>query len=335
MNERMHARTVPRDVQTDTLPMQKVASILDISRIGRFTITSPLTERTHSVLFRATSIDGAPVVAKVSRKGLAAAEDERDHSPLLISHESDVHTAVAKIKNPHLLGLVDAGRESIKVVNGRRVDIDEYPYLVTELAEGTLLDKVERDGPLNASDAARILGELADGVGALHDQGIRHRDIKVSNIYMVGDQPKIGDFGSAVKGRETTALGGGSIGYMAPEINKTGVDPDLKDRVDIFSLGAVAAELFSGKQVLRTDTLDTYEKIFDPETYSAALDRRLSVLPAPLQDPIGNALALNPENRPATPDALVADIEDALRRLPKAAVLYHRPSSAAIRSHFI
>src|SRR6266700_1913436 len=75
-------------------------------------------------------------------------------------------------------------------------------YLTMKLLEGeTLAERLRRQGPLPSKDTSLIARQIASGIGAAHDQGILHRDIKASHIILGGQEDRIHawitDFGLA------------------------------------------------------------------------------------------------------------------------------------------
>jgi serine/threonine protein kinase len=141
--------------------------------------------------------------------------------------------------------------------------VEEKPVfsLVMEyIPGGSLLQRIERDGPFSLEDTLKIGSQLARGLAAAHDAGLIHRDIKPANI-LVENGPdlkvKITDFGLA-RGTKDTSLTqtGWILGtpmFMAPE-QAYGYMVD--HRADLFSLGSVLYTLLSGKPPFPDGTAD-------------------------------------------------------------------------------
>jgi len=115
---------------------------------------------------------------------------------------------------------------------------------------------LHRIGRLPRDRAVQIARQLVAGLAAAHERGILHRDLKPANIMIDGHgRPKITDFGLAalpeeVAGRE---VGLGTPAYMAPE--QFAGDP-VTERSDLYSLGLVLYELFTGKRAFPAETLE-------------------------------------------------------------------------------
>ena len=158
--------------------------------------------------------------------------------------------------------------------------------LVMEHVPGrTLRDLIRGSGPLPVERAERIVRDVAAALGAAHDQGIVHRDVKPENIFVdETGRALLADFGLArmMEGDTQLTMAGVAIGtpaYMAPEQ----IDGnDLDARGDVYSLGLVAWELLTGKRPWEGETLysilyrQKYEKLPDVRDLRAEVPERFA-----------------------------------------------------------
>src|SRR5713101_9431027 len=135
-------------------------------------------------------------------------------------------------------------------------DVEGQPYLSMEYVDGEDLGSLmRRIGRLPADKAIEIARKLCAGVAAAHDKGVLHRDLKPSNIMLDGrGNVLITDFGlaglaSQLQGAEVR---NGTPAYMAPE-QLAGKEVTM--RSDIYSLGLVLYEIFTGKRAFEAATL--------------------------------------------------------------------------------
>ena len=146
--------------------------------------------------------------------------------------------AVAQLSHPNILPIYDFGEQPAL----------EALYIVTELIEGGTL-KAKLGAPLNAHEAVRLAAEIGRALDYAHRRGIVHRDVKPNNVLLADDgRPLLTDFGIAkmIAGTQYTQ-NGTSVGtptYMSPEQAK---GQEIDGRSDIYSLGAVAYYLLSGR----------------------------------------------------------------------------------------
>ncbi len=141
----------------------------------------------------------------------------------------------------------------------RVYDIDEVDgqhYLSMEFIKGEELSSLlRRIGRLPADKALEIARQLCAGLAAAHDNGVLHRDLKPANVMIdENGNVRITDFGLAglteeFDGEEVRA---GTPGYMSPE-QLTG--KELTTKSDIYSLGLVLYEVFTGKKAFDARTL--------------------------------------------------------------------------------
>ncbi len=136
--------------------------------------------------------------------------------------------------------------------------IDGYHYLSMEYLDGEDLDKLlRRIGRLPQDKAIEFARKICAGLAAAHERGVLHRDLKPANIMIDGrGQVRITDFGLAALAVEIplSDLRSGTPAYMSPE-QKAG--KEVTTRSDIYSLGLVLHEMFTGKRRTSTQTNPT------------------------------------------------------------------------------
>lgn len=126
------------------------------------------------------------------------------------------------------------------------------PYFVMEyLEQGSLDEKLKRDGPMPANEAIPLFREVATGLMHAHRKGILHCDLKPANILLDQDgKPRLADFGqSRLSSDQAPALG--TLFYMAPEQADLKSKPD--PRWDVYALGAVFYQMLTGSPPHRTE----------------------------------------------------------------------------------
>lgn len=185
---------------------------------------------------------GSPVAVKLLHDAVAA---QPDAGPRFLREAR----ACAAIRGPHVVQVLDFGLE------------DGTPYIAMELLEGEpLRERLELEKTLSPASTARILGQVAKGIGRAHRHGIVHRDLKPANIHLCPDEDggeevvKVLDFGLA-KLVEGTPLGGGPLtvtgaimgtaSYMSPEQARGRMD--LDHRADLWSLAIIAFQCLTGR----------------------------------------------------------------------------------------
>jgi len=274
-------------------------------RIGDYRIIGLLGQGGMGAVYRAEDIKLQREVAlKVMRPDIAANPVSKDR----FLREA---RAVAALKHDHIVSIYQVGEE------------DGVPFLAMELLEGmSLHDYLNSGKPLGWLDILRIGRDIAGGLALAHSKGMIHRDIKPGNIWLETlnqsaesvDGPafrvNILDFGLArpiSDGVHLTAFGVliGTPGYMAPEQ----ASGDTSDgRCDLFSLGVLLYKLcsgrlpFEGKNVL--EVLNALA-VKTPE----ALSSLNPDVPVKLQHLIDRLLAKKPDDRPASAQLVVAELQ--------------------------
>jgi serine/threonine-protein kinase len=179
---------------------------------------------------------GQPVALKFLPRAV-----ERD-SNRLDRFLNEVKTAL-RVTHPNVCRVYDIG------------EVEGQHYLSMEYVDGeNLASLLRRIGRLPEDKAVQIARQLCAGLQAAHEQGILHRDLKPANVMIDGrGRAKITDFGLAnlaeiIEGDEVRA---GTPTYMAPE-QLAGREVTVWS--DIYSLGLLLYELFTGKKPFEAQT---------------------------------------------------------------------------------
>ena len=172
------------------------------------------------------------------------------------------------------------------------------PWLAVEYVPGpTLRQHVERVGPIPADLGAMLGAVLAEGLVAIHQVNLVHRDLKPHNVIMSSHGPVIIDFGLAKladRGEHLTETGVavGTPAYMPPE--QVRGDRDLDGKADVYALGATLVFALTGHHVFDADNRYALaQRIVDPDAHPD-----ISGVPASLAGIIGSMLAYDPTDRP-------------------------------------
>ena len=202
--------------------------------------------------------------------------------------------AMARLEHDNLVRMYDVEEDG------------ELPFLVMELVMGgNLHDWVQRHGPMAPRLACQVTRQVTAGVGAAHQAGIVHRDVKPQNVLIAPNGVcKLTDFGVALQSgheltREGVALG--TRGYMAPEQYGDAANVDV--RADIFSLGATLWTLLTAE--LPTDLFNVSGK-----------PQLLEKIPAPLRSVIRVCCSASPTDRLKRADSLDRALYTAMTQLP-------------------
>ncbi len=143
------------------------------------------------------------------------------------------------LSHPNIIRVFDAGSDG------------EVAWLVMEYAEGgSIIEWVERHGPMPPRLAVSVVLELCAGIQYAHQEGVVHRDIKPQNVLVDRHGVcKVTDFGIAQVVQETrvtmTGTVMGTIGYMAPEQHESAKHAD--ERADVYSIAATLYTLLKGE----------------------------------------------------------------------------------------
>ncbi len=205
---------------------------------GRYRITGLLGQGGMGEVYRATDLMlGQPVALKFL-------PEEASRNPRLLERFHGEVRVARLVSHPNVCRVYDIG------------EVEGMPFLSMEYVDGEdLASLLTRIGRLPADKAVETARELCAGLAAAHDRGVIHRDLKPQNI-MINKRGEvvIMDFGLAAIADQLSGpeAHNGTPGYMAPEqLRGTGVTA----RSDIYSLGLVLYELFTGKRPYEAKSL--------------------------------------------------------------------------------
>jgi serine/threonine-protein kinase len=185
--------------------------------------------------------------------------------------------------------------------------VDDRHFLSMEFVDGEdLASLLRRIGRLPEDKAVEVARQLCAGLAAAHEEGVLHRDLKPANVMIDGrGRAKITDFGLAgatagIAGREARV---GTPQYMAPEQFD---GRELTVQTDLYSLGLVLYELFTGKRAFDgTDVLDLALKRSSTPTSPGV---HVSGLNPVVERAIMRCVQPDPADRPSSAASLAASL---------------------------
>jgi len=212
---------------------------------------------------------------------------------------------LSQVEHPNIVKIIDFGIS------------DEAPYIIMEFLSGKPLNQLIGKTLFPLSEKVAIIKQIANALKTVHKIGILHRDIKPANIILTENNViKLMDFGIAgLKNSDLTITSEllGSPAYMSPEAFD---GSKVKDkRSDIFSLGVIAYELFTGIKPFQGDSIGeliNIIKIEDP-IEPTKID---TAIPEYIQDIIAKMLAKDLHDRFSDTEEIIKalDVEDTIIR---------------------
>lgn len=248
---------------------------------GRYRIIAPLGKGGMGEVYRAHDLVLGQEVALKFLPETAAKNEE-----ILGRFRNEVRTA-RQVSHPCVCRVYDVG------------EAEGLTFLSMEYVDGEdLASLVRRIGRLPPDKALEIARQVAAGLAAAHQKGVLHRDLKPANIMLDGQgHALVTDFGLAALADQIPGadVRSGTPAYMAPEQL---VGREVTFRSDLYSLGLVLYEIFTGKQAFKGETLAEIERTREtppsnPSVWVKDLD------PA-VERVIMRCLETDPADRPAS-----------------------------------
>lgn len=258
---------------------------------NRYAVESVVGKGASGIVYKATRLRmGSSVAIKVVHSYLGA-------DPKSLEKFTREVSALENLRHPNIVSLWESG-----------VTDDGQPYLVMDYLEGTALSSLLANQPrgLHPSRVLDITKQVCGALKEAHSQGFVHRDIKPENIVLDNtsslDFVKICDFGIAytafenrlnTMSRPTTVAG--SPAYMSPEQCR---GLPLDHRTDVYSMGLVVFEMFTGKKPFVATTSKEYmvKTVNEKLPKMAELRPDLNI-PEMVEHIVSKALMKNPRER--------------------------------------
>lgn len=176
-------------------------------------------------------------------------ENTASDEATLARFRNEVRTA-RRVSHPNVCRVYDVG------------EVEGLTFLSMEYVDGEdLASLLRRIGRLAGDKALEIARQLCAGIAAAHREGVLHRDLKPANVMLDGrGRAVITDFGLAgmaeqIEGHDVRS---GTPAYMAPEQLQ---GREVTAKSDLYSLGLVLYEMFTGKRAFEGDTLAELVKV--------------------------------------------------------------------------
>lgn len=180
-------------------------------------------------------------------------------------------------------------------------EIDGRHFLSMEFIKGEELSSLlRRIGRLPEDKAIQLARQICAGLAAAHDAGVLHRDLKPANV-MIDElgNARILDFGLAGLTEDfvDSELRAGTPAYMAPE-QLEGKEQTVK--TDIYSLGLLLYELFTGRRAFEAETFGELIKLRRSDTTPTTPTSIVKDLDPLIEKVIDRCIQKNPADRPAS-----------------------------------
>jgi serine/threonine-protein kinase len=261
------------------------------ARLGKYVIVRLLGAGGMGSVYEATHSEiGKRVAVKILSPSIAAVPGARTR----FLREAQLTT---RVRHPHIVDVTDMGTD------------DGRAYLVMEFLSGEDLGScLDRRGTLPPEELVDVMLPVCAAVGAAHQAGITHRDLKPQNIFLVAEgrrvHPKVLDFGISKGHRPGDGVGSGTLTatgvvigtpyYLAPEqiVDSRAAGPAS----DQYALGVILYECLTGERPFRADSMFiVFQKIV--EGHPRPPRELAPSIPLGLEDVVLRAMLREPRER--------------------------------------
>lgn len=270
LDDRMEATIAPSSgVVSPTIDGPKVGD--SVRYFGDYELLEEIARGGMGVVFKARQTNLNRIVAlKMILSGQFAGEDDvqRFHT------EAE---AAAQLDHPGIVPIFEIGEHA-----------GQHYFSMGYIAGESLAPRVA-GGPLQAREAAELVGKICEAMAYAHDRGVIHRDLKPANILIDSTgQPKVTDFGLAKRTEADSGLTGtgqilGTPSYMPPE-QASGKIEEVGPLADVYSLGAILYSTLTGRPPFQSASpMDTLLQVLEkdpvpPKQLNPAIDEDLQTI---------------------------------------------------------
>jgi eukaryotic-like serine/threonine-protein kinase len=225
--------------------------------------------------------------------------------PAFVSRFQREALAAARLIHPNIVQVFDSGLD----------DHREQHYIVMEYIDGQSCAEILRErGWLEPDEGLTIVLGACAGLDYAHRKGVVHRDVKPGNLLRGADRVvKLADFGIAKATEQSSITQVGSVlgtaAYLAPE---QGRGEEAGPPADIYALGVVAYQLFSGRLPFEGASL-TELAMRQQREPPARLDAIVAAVAPELASAVAIALRIDPRERYPTAAEMSRAIEEGAR----------------------
>ena len=259
---------------------------------SRYQLIAPIGAGSMGVVLRvADRLTGQEVALKQVLLTPDLTPSEADEELRLLTNEFQV---LAGLRHPHIISVLDYG-----------IDASRQPFYTMEVLERAQ-SILEACLGLSLESRVRLLLEALEALAYLHRRGILHHDLKPENILVADRHVRLLDFGLAVlSSQQRSDDSFGTLQYLAPEVLQRRA---YTEAADLYSLGVIAYELLIGRYP------------FDAQTARSLMEQVRTALPdltaladvPALAAVVGQLLAKDPRERPASAQATIAALSEAM-----------------------